>query len=142
MVRMKALLRRPRGKVGLTILILLVVIVVLVIVGFIVHTVRHNDDSSAKPKAATVAFDVSTLSLIGPNCSYPTPLGCFIPTASQSKTLNDLNNQGYAMAHIEGKGYSDYEMVPGTVPKAPKQKLKALHVTDVSSAKGTGQKQK
>lgn len=138
---MKTLIRRPRGKVGLTISGVLIV-VVLLIVGFVVYLTRHHDSSSAKPKNVTVTFDVSTLSLIGPNCSYPTPLGCFIPTASQSKTLNDINSHGYAMAHIEGKGYSDYEMVPGTVPKAPKQKLKALHVTDVSSAKGTGQKSK
>jgi hypothetical protein len=141
MLDMKALIRRPRGKAELAILGVLIIVVVLVVAGLIVHFARRHDSSSAKPKDVTVAFDVSTISLIGPNCSYPTPLGCFIPTDSQAKTLNDINRQGYAMAHIEGKGYSDYETIPGTVPKAPAQKLKALRVTDISSAKGTGQKQ-
>jgi hypothetical protein len=143
---MKALSRRSSGKIKLTtleVLFVVIIVVIVVIAGVIARLVNHNHHSStAKPKSVAVTFDVSTIALIGPNCSYPTPLGCFIPTDSQASTLNKLNTQGYAMAHVVGQGYTNYQLVPGTVPHAPVKKTKALHVTSVTSIKSTGQKQK
>jgi hypothetical protein len=139
---MKALLRRLRSrKFAALVSIIVIVLVIAGVVAYLVHH-HHHASSSSKPKSVAVAFDVSTIGLIGPNCSYPTPLGCFIPTDSQASALNKLNTQGYAMAHVVGQGYTNYQLVPGTVPKAPLKKTKALHVTSVTSIKATGQKQK
>lgn len=139
---MKALPGKLRRKQGFAVLV--VIVIVLVVAAGVIYLVHHHHSSSSapKPKETTVAFDVSTIALIGPNCSYPTPLGCFIPTDSQVETLSKINSEGYLLAHVTGKGYTDSEKVPGTVPHAPAKMTKALHITDISSVKGTGQKQK
>jgi prepilin-type N-terminal cleavage/methylation domain-containing protein len=124
---------------GFTFIEVMMAIVVLVAIGvaayFVYNSHTHNElDGQDKP----LSFDTPVSGAIGPACSYMTAIGCFEPT--DTRPLGKIREQGYSWAHIEGKGYTEYEELHGSAANAPGVKTKVVRLTRIDSIKGVGPK--